>query len=191
MGLTEDDVNIIDMEASQAYTAMQAGQGDICALGFPNYILAEDEDWTCCISGSAVGESMPTVLVASEKAIEEKPDAVLAWLRSYYQICDKYSADNDTLTNYFVEMQLEQGMDVDAEQAAIQMGLHTLPTLSDAWDMFKGEYGERKIDEVIYNIIDFYVAQGSYTPEDKDTLMENGFIDGQFIEQLAQEAGLE
>ena len=134
---------------------------------------------------------MPTVLVASEKAIEEKPDEVLAWLRSYYEICDKYTADADALNNYFVEMQMEQGMDVDEEQAAIHLGLHSLPTLSDAWGMFKGDYGEREIDRVIYNIVDFYIAQGSYEPGDKDILLENGFIDGQFLEQLAQEAGLE
>ncbi|MDO4269762.1 MAG: ABC transporter substrate-binding protein [Eubacteriales bacterium] len=190
LGLTEDDVNIIDMDASQAYTAMQAGQGDICALGFPNYILAEDEDWTCCATGASGGESMPTVLVASEKAISEKPDAVLAWLRSYYEVSGKYVSDNDALTKYFLEMQLEQGSDVDAGQAAIQVGKHTLPTLEDVWALFKGEYGKRKIDDVIYNIVDFYIAQGRYEPGDKDTLLENGFVDGQFIEKLAAEAGL-
>lgn len=190
LGLTEDDVNIIDMDASQAYTAMQAGQGDICALGFPNYILAEDEDWTCCATGASSGESMPTVLVASEKAIEEKPEAVLAWLRSYYEICDKYVDDSDTLTEYFLDMQLEQGSDIDDGQAAIQVGKHTLPTLEYAWSLFNGEYGEREIDNVIYNIVDFYIAQGRYEPGDKDKLIENGFIDGQFLEQLATEAGL-
>lgn len=191
LGLTEDDVNIVDMDASQAYTAMQANQGDICALGFPNYILAEDQDWTCCATGAAAGQSMPTVLVASEKAIEEKPEEVLAWLRSYYEICGKYVDDSETLTKYFLEMQLEQGAEVDADQAAIQVGKHTLPTLEFAWSLFKGEYGEREMDKVIYNIVDFYIDQGRYEPEDKDTLIENGFIDGRFIEKLAAEAGLE
>ncbi len=190
LGLTEDDVNIIDMDASQAYTAMQAGQGDICALGFPNYILAENEDWTCCATGASGGESMPTVLVASEKAIAEKPEAILAWLHSYYEICDKYVDDNDKLTEYFLEMQLDQGSDVDASQAAIQVGKHTLPTLEYAWSLFKGTPGEREIDHVIYNIVDFYIAQGRYESGDKDTLIKNGFVDGQFMEALAAEAGL-
>ena len=133
---------------------------------------------------------MPTVLVASEKAIAEKPEAILAWLHSYYEICDKYVDDNDKLTEYFLEMQLDQGSDVDASQAAIQVGKHTLPTLEYAWSLFKGTPGEREIDHVIYNIVDFYIAQGRYESGDKDTLIKNGFVDGQFMEALAAEAGL-
>ena len=40
------------------------------------------------------------------------------------------------------------------------------------------------------NVIDFFVDQGSYTEDDKQTLIDNGFIDGDFIEALAAEKGL-
>ena len=43
---------------------------------------------------------------------------------------------------------------------------------------------------MIYNIVDFYIAQGRYESGDKDTLIKNGFVDGQCMEALAAEAGL-
>ena len=65
-----------------------------------------------------------------------------------------------------------------------------LRTLEDNIEYFKGEPGSRKMDAVMENVIDFFVDQGSYTEEDKQSLVDNGFIDSEFIQAIAEEKGL-
>ena len=60
---------------------------------------------------------MPTVLVASEQAIEENWDAVYAWVKNYYEISEKYKDDIDTQSEYLLQMQLDNGIDTDEELA--------------------------------------------------------------------------
>ena len=87
-------------------------------------------------------------------------------------------------------MQLDNGIDTDEEQAMRFVKDRPLPTLEQQIEYFSGEYGSRKMDTVMEGVIDFFVDQGSYTEEDKQTLIDNGFIDSEFIEALAEERGV-
>ena len=72
---------------------------------------------------------MPTVLVASEQAIEENWDAVYAWVKNYYEISEKYKDDIDTQSEYLLQMQLDNGIDTDEELARRFVEDRPLPTL--------------------------------------------------------------
>lgn len=190
MGLTQEDVNIVPMDVPSAYTAFKSGQGDIVALWDPQSYQAEEEGWIKVSSGEASGESMPTVLVASQKAIDENWDAVYSWIKNYYEIAEIYKEDIDTQSKYLLEMQLDNGIDTTEELAKRFVEDRPLPTLEDNIEFFKGEPGSRKADEVISKIIKFFVDQGTYTEKDQKKLEEGGFVDGQFIKALAEEKGL-
>lgn len=190
MGLTQNDVNIVHMDVPSAYAAFKAGEGDVVALWDPQSYQAEDEGWIRVSCGEATGEEFPTVFIASEKAIEENWDGVYAWFKTYLEICDKYKDDNEGQAAYLLDMQLDNGIDTTEELALRFVEDRPLPTLEKNIEYFKGEYGSRKMDAVMDNVIDFFVDQGSYTEDDKQTLIDNGFIDGDFIEALAAEKGL-
>lgn len=190
LGLTQNDVNIVHMDVPSAFTAFKAGEGDIVALWDPQNYDAEEEGWVKVSSGTAFSEEFPTVFVASEQAIEENWDAVYEWFKTSLEICETYVDDLDTQAAYLLQMQLDNGIDTDEEQAYRFVSDRPLPTLEKQIEYFSGEYGSRKMDEVMEGVIDFFVDQGSYTEEDKQTLIDNGFIDGQFIEALAAERGL-
>lgn len=188
LGLTQDDVSIIHMDVASAYTAFKSGQGDIVALWDPQSYQAEDEDWIKVSSGEATGETMPTVIVASQKAIDENYDAVLAWLKVYFEVCDKYRDDIAKQSEYLLEMQLDNGIDTTAELATRFCEDRPLPSLAQNVELFKGEEGSREIDTVIDKIIDFFVDQGSIDENAKQTLHDNGFVDSRFIDALASQA---
>lgn len=191
LGLTQDDVNIVHMDVPSAYAAFKAGEGDVVALWDPQSYQAEDEDWVKVSSGEATGETMPTVIVASEKAIEENWDAVYTWLKTYLDICEEYSDDIDGQSKYLLDMQLDNGIDTTEELAKRFCEDRPLPTIESNIEYYKGEVGSREIDGIMEKIVDFFIDQGSYSEEDKQTLLENGYIDGQFIEAIAEEKGLE
>lgn len=189
MGLTDSDVEIIDMAVPQAYTAFKSGQGDIVCLWDPQGFYAEEEDWTCISSGKATGEVMPTVVVASAKAIAEKPEVIEAWLDVYLQASEKYSDKLDEQAQLLLDFGLENGLDLDYDTAYKSAAKRPLPSLDDEIRMFSGNYGEREVDLAMEKVIDFFVAQGKIEESDKQALIDNGFIDGQFIDRLAKKYG--
>lgn len=190
LGLTQNDVNIVHMDVPSAFAAFKAGEGDVVALWDPQSYQAEEEGWVRVSCGEAAGEEFPTILVASEKAIEENWDAVYTWMKTYLEICDKYKDDNEGQAAYLLDMQLDNGIDTDEAMAQRFIEDRPLRTLEDNIEYFKGEPGSRKMDAVMENVIDFFVDQGSYTEEDKQSLVDNGFIDSEFIQAIAEEKGL-
>ena len=186
MGLTVNDVKIVHMEVPQAFSAFKTGQADIVALWAPINDNAPKEGWVKVSSGIATGEVMPTVIVASDKAIKERPEAVKKWLEEYFKACDKLRNNNEMQAKYLLEMQNENGIKNDAAGALKFVKDRPLPTLEYEAKMFAGEPGKRQADIVMNKIIDFFVKQGTIKAADKDKLIKNGFIDGQFIQSLTQ-----
>ena len=190
MGLTQNDVNIVPMDVPSAYAAFKSGQGDIVALWAPQSYTAQDEGWVMASSGVASGETMPTVFVASQKAIDENWDAVYAWLKTWFEVADKYRDDTETQAKDLLQMQLDNGIDTDEAQATRFVEERPLPSLESNVEWFKGEEGSRPCDEAVYKIVQFFVDQGTYTEDDLQRLKDNHFIDSEFIDAMAKEAGL-
>ena len=190
MGLTQNDVNIVPMDVPSAYAAFKSGQGDIVALWAPQSYTAQDEGWVMASSGVASGETMPTVFVASQKAIDENWDAVYAWLKTWFEVADKYRDDTETQAKDLLQMQLDNGIDTDEAQATRFVEERPLPSLESNVEWFKGEEGSRPCYEAVYKIVQFFVDQGTYTEDDLQRLKDNHFIDSEFIDAMAKEAGL-
>ncbi len=184
LGLTVNDVKIVHMEVPQAFAAFKAGQADIVALWAPINDNAPKEGWVKASSGIATGEKMPTVVVASDKAIKERPEAVKKWLQEYFKACDKLRADEATQAKFLLQMQNENGIKNNEAGALKFVKDRPLPTLEYEAKIFAGEPGKREADIVMGKIIDFFVQQGTIKAADKEKLIKNGFIDGQFIQAL-------
>lgn len=187
MGLTDEDVNIVPMDVSQAFTAFKAGQGDLVALWAPQSYMAEQEGWTKVSSGPATGESIPTVIIASEKAIQEKPELVKKWLEGYFESCDKLREDEDTQVKYLRKMQQENGIKTTEEWAKRFVQERPLPSLEENRKLFDDSSGTSQAEEVMMKIVDFFVNQGQITEESRDYLKKNGFLDKEFLELLYDE----
>lgn len=185
LGLKESDVNIVQMDVPQAYTAFKAGQGDIVALWDPQSFYAAQEGWVKVSDGKSTGETMPTVIVASDKAIKEKPEAIMNWLKVYFQVCDKYRDNTQKQADYLLTMQLDNGIKTDAATAKKFVDKRPLPSIKEEQEWFSGTAGSRKADTVMYKIVDFFVKEGKYTEKDKEKLKSSNWIDSQFIDRLA------
>ena len=184
LGLTEDDVEIVHMDVPSAFAAFKAGQGDICALWDPQSKQAAKEGWVMTSAGQWTGTQVYNVIVASKKAIEEKPEAVLTWLRTYYEVCEDYKDDKEGQAKYLLELQLDNGLDVDEEIVTAE---RPMPTLADQAELWAGEPGERPVDKIVYDMFDYFVASGQYEPSDREYLESINFVDDTFIKQLLSE----
>lgn len=186
LGLTEADVEIVHMDPSQALTAFKAGEGDVLAC-WPPVSFGVEDDWVLAASGVATGEQIPIVVVASEKALTEKRDVVKAWLKQYYEHCEEMSGDMDALTEALVELETDNGLTIDSEGAGRIVEDRPLPDLKTQIELFSGEAGQTRADEIVMKYADIFVGQERISETDKEKLISEGFVDNSLIMEISEE----
>lgn len=186
LGLKESDVEIVHMDPSQALTAFKAGEGDVLAC-WPPIAYSIDKDWVLAASGIATKEQIPIVVVASEKALTEKRDLVKSWLKQYYQHCEMMAGDFDKLAKTLEILELDNGLTIDTEGAKKIVMERPLPNFSQQSELFLGETGKTKADEIVMKYVDIFVSEGRISEEDKERLVTNNFIDNTLLMEIIEE----
>ncbi len=162
IGLTSDDVEIINMEVPQAYTAFKSGQGDILCSWDPITFGCPDEGWIMVGSGpDVIDPPIPTVIMASESALAEKPEAVSEWLRSYYDYTEKFGGEENVeeVARQLVEWEEENGASISMENAIKLCALKPLIYYDETAPMFEGGESSDAV-AVINTLINFMLEQG-------------------------------
>jgi len=184
MGLGLDDVRIIPMDVAPAYTAFRAGQGDVVSLFAPQSIFAEDEGYVKVASGMESGEIIYMVIIASEDAMKNKKEELTDFLRIYYTASEKYANNMQKYIEYMLKFQIENGLQVDERLVTITCNEKPMPTFDDQRRLWAGTYGQRGVDTMVFNVMDYFIGQGQYTQADKQKLINNTFIDGELINRI-------
>ena len=190
LGLTTNDIKLIDMSVPQAFTAFKAGEADIVCLWDPQGFDAEAEGWKKISSSEATGADLPTVIVASEKAIKEKHDELLEYLDIYITESEKYGADLTAYGQAMKDVGDENGVKQTLEVATKCAANRPLPTLQTWVDWYKGDVGKRKADIAMQALMDFFVYTGTIEESGKQKLMSSNFIDSSFVEELCARRGI-
>lgn len=185
LGLTDKDVELINIEQAQAITAFSSGNGDIVALFAPYGYIAESKGWKKVSSGRAAGVVVPGGCVVRKGFAEEHPDEVVKWLivqqRMFGRMIDDKPEAQKWLTKYFKdycglvlpeeaiakEFQLRPLFKTDAQIQAL-----TDPTKLQAW---------------MADIVEFFVEQKQLTRKNAELLKAMNYgIDATFIQKVAK-----
>lgn len=189
LGLTEADVNIINMDVGQAYTAFKAGQGDIVTLWDPVSFSAEGEGWIRAAYGPDIPAYTPCVLVASQKAIDEKPEQVKTWLKTYFDVVGHSAKDTAYFARHAYDLLNDNNVTITEAGSNTFIERKKFFTLEEAASLFQGEPGNTQADQYLNAIVDFFVDQGHISPEDREELLVDSIFYPRFLEELAAEAG--
>lgn len=183
LGLTEDDVEIIDTAVAQSYTAFKAGEADVVALWSPFGFAAEsDEDWVMVSSATATGLEMPCLIVATAEAVENRPEVVSQWLERFLQATDALREDPEMSAQMLYDFEEEQGISMTEEAAKQDVEHRPFPTLEENKAYFEDDgNGSNHIEQIVLQFTDFMISQGKLTEADKQHMIDTGFVDGSFI----------
>ncbi len=185
-GVSISDVNVIDTSFAQCFTAFGAGEADVTVLGSPYSIQAIDEGWVKVSSAEMLGLEVPTLIVATEQAVQEKPEVVEAWLSEFLTASDKLNEDIDASAEMLYEFQRGEGIMSEVEDQIKDLTIRSFPGLEENTEWFKiGEDGKTHAEDVVLQFVDFLISQEKMTEEDKTRMIESNFIDSSFIENLA------
>lgn len=185
LGLSQKDVEVVDMSVAQSFPAFKAGKGDIVALWSPFGFQAEKEGWVKVSSAKILGLDLPCLIVATEEAVKNKPDAVQKWLQVYLEAVDKVSADKDAAATMLYDFEKEQGIKMDQDTAKLEIENRPFPTIEENKKLFKKDAnGNCEAQEILIKFADFLISQGKMKPEDKQKMIDNQFVDSSFMEKI-------
>lgn len=186
MGLQQSDVSVIDMAVASSYPAFKAGEADVVALWSPFGIYAEREGWICVSSAGQLGIDIPSAIVATEKAVEERPEVVQEWFQAYMDASEVLSADLDLASELIYDYQKSEGISVDEESARQDTEDRPIATKEEIKEWFaEDEDGGSYAQDTLIVFADFLISQGKLTEEDKERIIENGCVDGTFIANVS------
>ena len=187
LGLTVDDVVGTNMDASPAFTAFRAGSGDLVQANASFYFNAEAEGWVPVTTGDDQELFMPSVLVASDKILAERPEVVEKWTRAYMKGVAWIKANPEKAAEMFVEFCDENGVATDLEKSKnfVEKQISKIPDAKGQLELFeRGSDGLTKWQSSLAHIMDYYIKMGNYTENDRAQLLLDENYDSSFMEKI-------
>lgn len=193
LGLTLDDVSIINMDVASANTALLAGKVEIGGVwGNYSYSEALNNNYVPVMNATDLESNITVTLVANPNSYADakKKLAIDKFIELYYKAVDWVYGDNganlDKAAEYYTNISEECGVTSTPEANKTILLNDTLYNLEDAYHMVsdKLDNGHTPLYEGHYGPMKFYVEKiGSYTQEDLDNFSEKNF-DGSAIMAL-------
>lgn len=177
LGLTEDDINIVDASVANCYTAFLSGEGDVVCIWDAMGQKALANGWVKVSSAPAVGINLPALIVCTNDAYTNKPEVVKEWLGIYFDSTDALLADTDAAAELLYDFQTSEGVAVTEEDCANTLTLRPLYTLEEQQEFFApDEDGNVKAYDVLMQYANFMLSQGNITQEAYDKMADSDFI---------------
>lgn len=190
LGLTDGDVVRTNMDASTAYTAFRSGSGDLVQANASFYFNALNEDWTAVTTGEAMELFMPSAIIAGEKMINERPEAVKKFTRVYMKAVEWIKENPEEAASMFADFCDDNGVATEYDNALqfVNMQIVKIPDVKGQLELFGlAESGNGTIwQESLGHLMDYYITMGNYTQEDKELLLKDENYVSSFMEDLSQ-----
>ena len=170
LGLTVDDVNIVEMACADAYSAWLSGQGDIFPAVGPystRLMVSDKEGSTQVASMTTLGMSQYDVCVASKQAYEENYDLLVQFMKMIYDCNDILAQDLDLSTEIYLQWEKENGIEITEEEARFECEIRPLLTTEMVKELVNGNFGEYE-----QFIVDLDIAS-EILPSDLNKIMES------------------
>lgn len=186
LGLTSDDINLVDTSVPNGYASFIAGEGDIVCLWDTFSYQYENEGGVVVANCKGLGLNMPAVIVATEDALENNREAVVEWVKMYFDVAEKLANDPDGTTKLLYDYQMEQGITTTEEDCRAEVEMRPFISLDENLEMFKEDAsGTSEAETTLLDFADFMISQGKLTEKDKQTMIDNNFVDGSILQEIA------
>lgn len=186
-GLTDTDVQLIDMEGTSGAAAFLAGEGDLYCSWDPQWNeFANDPDHYVQVATCAMTDkSFICVLMASEDYCNNNSEEIVKYLEGVVKACDAFATNEETYYQAMYDWQSEYA-EVTEEEAKGSAQLRKMYDLDGLQEWHEIEDGTSKLAETVWEISDFMVSTGLIEEDAKNELMESGFVDTSYMLQAIE-----
>lgn len=169
-GLTEEDINFINMEDAAGAQAFMTGNGDVIGTKMPYCydMCVTDGGYTIAATvGDAIGIEIKDPILFTPEVIANRREEVKIFLKVIYGLVDQMAADYDLYTQAVNEMYQENGKEYNSEKSDYEFNQNRLLTTKviSASDYFMGDGMQA--------VADFYGTTGAIAAENVDNVYQN------------------
>lgn len=176
LGLTEDDVNIVNSDIDKGYQAFTSGSADVlfvCSTYTTS--LEEDPAYTCCHTMGGMDAAMAGNIIAEGDWLAENEDTVVKYLEGALEVlmwCAD-DANQEQGAKWFSQVMLDEfGTETSEEAALASEKLTKFKDLSFYEDLCKvQENGLTGMQNIFGTFFDIQVAIGNRDAADRDTVI--------------------
>jgi len=167
LGLQLKDLNFMNMETSQIYTAFVSGNGDIACIGSPTAAFTLKDQGYPIIGGlTQQGISQQDALLASDNFYTNHKDTLVKFMEAWYTATAKLNSDKNYMIQECTKFYTGNGRTDVTED-----GVRRECELSSYID--PSNYGEKKTGAWMTNLVAFMVDTGSMEPAVLDAMKRN------------------
>ena len=193
-GLTTDDVTMVNMDVGSALSAFRAGEGDGAVLWTKTDIACSEEGNIAVCGCADVPAVYATCLLASDHAMEEKYDAIVALWDLYFHTEDWMDEHREEMAQYYFDACAVEGIDCSEESAKITADLYVplgyegaLERMTTLVDDPQG-LADRQLTGAEFDVLDtmdFLIACGNYSAQNREDVLSSGRINSSIAEAVA------
>lgn len=168
-GLTEEDINFVNMEDAAGAQAFMSGQGDMIGTKMPYmYEMLQDGGYVIAASvGDATDILIKDCVIFTPEILETRREEVKIFLDVIYGINEQFAADPDLRAETIFDFFSENGKEVVDEQVTYEMEHCDLFTRENLCtdDYFMGDG--------MQSVADFYGTTGAIAEDRVDNVYKN------------------
>lgn len=176
LGLTEDDVNIVNADIDKGYQAFLSGSGDVFfACSTYTTSIEEDDSFVCCHTMGGMDAAMAGNIIVEGDWLAENEDVVVNYLEGALEVL-MWCADEANLeqgAQWFSDVMLEEFGTETTEEAALASEKMTMfKDLSFYEDLCKvQDNGLTGMQNAFGTFFDIQVAIGNRDAADRDAVV--------------------
>lgn len=173
-GMTQDDINLVDMTIAQAGSAFVSGQCDAACIWDPYFSEAKDAGGNVLFSSADNPDLITDILAVQSDLAEEQPEVVEAMVKSFEEAVEYWQNNTEEATAFMAEK-----MGVDADEFTSEINGLIIPTLADNQEAFTEAEDYSYWGYTQNTVRDFMYEQGALTSADRDCadLINRSFVD--------------
>jgi len=193
IGLTMDDIKVVNMSAANAKTALEAGQGDVASLmSNAAYFFDGNDDYVLVSSAKAVGGGNAiAMMVVNPNVLDDKDkmDAILKCMDVHFAVVDYMKTLSlEELVDYQLEMSESRAMSSDRAMMTQYMKGTMIYDFDKSYELQTTVSDDGELTLIERSIIDplkFFVSLGNYTQENVEK-MSSGFFPAEYMVKLKE-----
>lgn len=187
LGLTEQDIELINMEGASGASAFEAGTGDIFVGFDPQWstFYENPDKYTCIATCADTDKKLYDVVIATDDFCENHAEQLISLLQGLLQVSEKYESDTEGYCQIMYDWQNEYS-ECNMELASYSAKIKPILSLQEHLNRFDTSKGISDIEKTLTEIADFMVKNNILEQKDADCLLSNHLIDGSFLAQAAE-----
>ncbi len=181
-GLTQDDIEIINMEGASGAAAFAAGTGDLFVGFDPQWsdFQTNSDKYTCVSTCAATGKKLFNVLFAPEEFCNEHSDLVVKFIEGYLKASRQF---HDDVESYYTQMHEWKNTysESSEEMSRFSADIKPMPSLEEQKSYISEENGVSEVEEGLKEIAQFMVDNNLLEQSSVDALFDSDFIQPQYF----------